>query len=76
MVLHVPVWSRMALLGPIGRGANAKRVGALEYCSQKEMDGIDHGRRIWDKSTALVAFSVNRVIYPAFTNRMNSSTFQ
>ena len=46
--------------------------------SQKEIDRIDHGRRIWDKSTALVAISVNRVIYPTLTyvpNRMNTSSF-
>ena len=31
----------------------AKRGGAREHCSQKEMDRIDHDRRIWDKSIAL-----------------------
>ena len=30
----------------------AKRGGAWEQCSQKEMDRIEHSRRIWDKSTA------------------------
>ena len=58
--------------------SGAKRGGAWEHCSQKEMDRIDHDRRIWDKSTALVAISVNRVIYPTFTdvpNRINSSSF-
>ena len=56
----------------------AKRGGAREHCSQKEMDRIDHGRRIWDKSTALVAISVKRVIFPTFThgpNGMNASSF-
>ena len=40
----------------------AKRGGAREHCSHKEMDRIDHGRSIWDKSTALVAIVINRVI--------------
>ena len=26
--------------------------GAQEHCSQKEMDRINHGRRIWDKFTS------------------------
>ena len=52
----------------------AKRGGAREQCSQKEMDRIDHDRRIWDKSTAHVAISVERLINPTFTdgpNRIN-----
>ena len=49
---------------PYTRGA--KRGGALEHCSQKEMDRIDHGRRIWDKSTSLVANIIYRVIYPTY----------
>ena len=32
------------------------------------MDRTDVGRRIWDKSTALVAISVNRVIHPTVTD--------
>ena len=53
--------------------------GAWEQCSQKEIDRIDLGRRIWDKSTPLVTISVNRVIYPTVTdgaNRMNYSSAQ
>ena len=50
----------------IHRGA--KRGGAREHSSQKEMDRIDHGRRIWDKCTALVMISKNMVIYPTFTD--------
>ena len=60
--------------GPI-RGT--KRGGAREHYYQKEMDRIYHCRRIWDKSTALVTISVNRVIYQTFTdgpNKMNSSS--
>ena len=62
-------------LGLSCRGA--KRGGAWEQCSQKEIDRIDLGRRIWDKSTPLVTISVNRVIYPIVTdgaNRMNYSS--
>ena len=51
--------------GTGGRGA--KKGGAREHFSQKEMDRMDHDRRIWNKSTALVTISVNRVIYPTFT---------
>ena len=50
----------------------------VEHCSQKEMDRIDHGRSIQDKSTALVTISVERVIFPTFThgpNGMNASSF-
>ena len=39
-----------------------KRGGVREQCPQKEMDNTDPDRRIWDKSTALVTISVNRVI--------------
>ena len=52
-----------------------KRGGAREHCSQKEIDRIDHGRRIKDKSTIIL---VKRVIYLTFTdgpNRMISSSF-
>ena len=54
----------------------AKKGGAREHCSQKDMDRIDHGRRIWDKSTALVAIIINWVIHPTFTDgpdRLNSN---
>ena len=37
-----------------------KRGGAREHCSQKEMDGTIFGRRIWVKSTALVAICIKK----------------
>ena len=58
-----------------GHGRGGKRGGAREHCSQKEIDRIDHGRRIKDKSTIIL---VKRVIYLTFTdgpNRMISSSF-
>ena len=59
-------------MDPGSRGG--KRGGAREQCPQKEMDNTDPDRRIWDKSTALVTISVNRVIHPTVTvgpKRMN-----
>ena len=50
---------------------DAKRDGAQKHCSQKEMDRIDHDKRIWEKSTAVVAISINKVIYPTFTDGPN-----
>ena len=44
-------------LGLSCRGA--KMGGAWEQCSQKEIDRIDLGRRIWDKSTPL---EINRLL--------------
>ena len=43
-----------------------KKGGAQEHCSQKEMNRINHGRRIPDKSTALVAIFINGAIHPMF----------
>ena len=51
-----------------GRGAT--RGGAREHCSQKEMDRIDLGGRMREKSAALVVISETRVIYPTFTFRI------
>ena len=48
-----------------GTGRGAKRGGAREHCSKKEMDRIIPGRRIWSISTALVAILINRAIYPS-----------
>ena len=53
----------------MGRGG--KSGGAREQCPMKEMDRIDLGRRIWDKSTALVTIYVNRVIHPIVTDGPN-----
>ena len=45
----------------LGRGG--KRGGAREHCSQKEMAGTIFGRRIWDKSTALVTTFIRKAIH-------------
>ena len=41
----------------------AKRGGAREYCSQKEMDSTLLGRRILAKFTALVTIFIKMAIY-------------
>ena len=49
----------MALkMGVTLKGRGGKRGGVWEHCSQKEMGRIDPGRRMWDKSTALVTNSI------------------
>ena len=50
--MHTILQACADIVGLDNRGA--KRGGAQEHCSQKEMDRIDHGRRIWDKSLHLL----------------------
>ena len=59
-----------------GRGAEVEK--GVEHGSIAPRRIIDHGRRIWQPPTALVAISINRVIYTTLTdgpNRINSSLF-
>ena len=63
--MHCDFVSLGVALPQKSKGRGAKRGGAREHCSKKEMDRIIPGRRIWSISTALVAILINRAIYPS-----------
>ena len=63
-------WGRGGITAEVEKG--------VEHGSIAPRRIIDHGRRIWQPPTALVAISINRVIYTTLTdgpNRINSSFF-